>query len=276
VAAGRIAGIPPAGQTYHKAGIVLLYHGLQRNGTPSGTARSAKYWVASEDFKQHLEAIREQNLPFVSLGDFYHGVPADLHGGRPIVITFDDGRSSDFESAFPLLLDSGACAAFFLNTANVGKPGYITWPQAAEMNRSGMSIESHSHEHVYLTRLSPPLLRQQLAEPKQMIEGRLGSEVQFLSLPYGECSARVVEVASQLGYRAICTSRTWPARSGRRFLDRIPVFGDTALPRFRELLTGSPRHYIGPMAREFALRIPKLLYLHFGWRRIQEQDRVPT
>lgn len=139
------------------------------------------------------------------------------------------------------------------------------------MNRSGMSIESHSHEHVYLTRLSPRLLRQQLAEPKQVIEDRLGSEVRFLSLPYGECNSRVAEVAWQLGYRAICTSRTWPARAGRRFLDRIPVFGDTALPRFRELLTGSPRHYVGPAAREFALRIPKLLYLHFGWRRIQNR-----
>ena len=39
---------------------------------------------------------------------------------------------------------AGARAEFFINTATIGQPGYLTWGQVAEMHRAGMSFQSRS------------------------------------------------------------------------------------------------------------------------------------
>jgi peptidoglycan/xylan/chitin deacetylase (PgdA/CDA1 family) len=52
---------------------------------------------------------------------------------RAICITFDDGKASDYDIAFPVLMGLGMTGTFFVVTQRVGQPGYVTWAQLKEM-----------------------------------------------------------------------------------------------------------------------------------------------
>ena len=229
---------------YRLGGIrVLLYHGLATPGDGSTQGRGGKYWIAASRFREHIARTAKGGHRIRLLREAWDG-PGAADDQLPVVITFDDGWASDFAVAFPLLLQAGARAEFFLNTATVGTVGFLSWPQIAEMHRLGMSFQSHSHDHAHLLRLSTPLLKQQLRDSKRIIEDRLGAGVDFLSAPFGLLSRRIVDVALAEGYRAVCTSWAWPARPGKRVIHRIPLCRDTTPSDFGRLLAGKPGWYL--------------------------------
>jgi len=157
-----------------------------------------------------------------------------------VVLTFDDGRATDYEVAFPLLLAAGARAEFFINTATIERAGYLTWSQIVEMHRGGMSFQSHAHDHVLLPGLPERLLRNELETSKRLIEDRVGRGVDFLAAPYGLLDRHVVGVAREVGYQAVCSSLSWPARPGGAIVNRVAVYRDTTAARFAGILGRQP------------------------------------
>ena len=259
----RVRGNP----RYRLGGIrVLLYHGLTTLVAGSAQGRQGKYWIGAPQFRDHIRRILKGGYRIKLLGDVW-AAPEAADGQPPVVITFDDGWASDFAVAFPLLLQAGVRAEFFLNTATVGTEGYLSWPQIAEMHRLGMSFQSHSHDHAHLLRLSTPPLTQQLRVSKRIIEDRLGERVDFLSAPFGLLSQRIVEVAQAEGYRAVCTSWAWPTRPQIRVIHRIPVCRETTLSDFDRLLTGNLGWYL----RQLGWSSVK-----YGPRRLLRWPRIPA
>ena len=249
---------------------VFVFHGLaDRNSAPLAglPTRERKYTSREDQFRDQLLAIKRHGGTITSLKHL-----ADdrwsLHSATPIGITFDDGCSSDYEIAYPQLLASGAQAEFFINTATVGTPGRLSWSQIREMHANGMSIQSHGHHHCYLTHLAEHELRQELEVSKRTIEDHLGAEVDFLAVPYGDFNRRVLRVARESGYGAVCTSRNWPARPNRYTINRTAVYGSTALHEFESLLARDAIWYGRRAARAAAISVPKYVWLELRRRGI--------
>jgi peptidoglycan/xylan/chitin deacetylase (PgdA/CDA1 family) len=154
-------------------------------------------------------------------------------------LTFDDGNCSDYEIAFSLLLEAGYPAVFFINTATVGTKGFLNWQQVAEMQRAGMSFQSHGHDHLYLSRLPLREIERQLRLSRAILADRLGVDVQFLAVPYGDLSSEVLQVAKTTGYRSVCTSRSWPAQPGMSLTNRVAVYSLTGQRAYARLLARS-------------------------------------
>jgi peptidoglycan/xylan/chitin deacetylase (PgdA/CDA1 family) len=240
---------------------VFLYHGLSHTTTIAVPSRERKYWVERREFEQHLKQIRACGYGVRKLGQLWK--EAKTWEGPTAALTFDDGLASDYEIAYPLLHEFGLRADFFVNTANVGRPGFLTWAQIVEMQQAGLSFQSHSHEHVYLTWLPPQGLEQQLRHSKQTLEDRLGRQVNFLSAPFGELNSRVVKAAQEAGYRAVCGTRSWPATPGAQLVNRVVIDRNTTAADFRRLLTGSLVGYAARAVRECLVYLPKRLMLRF-------------
>src|SRR5580765_1097142 len=157
---------------------VLQYDGLGTSLPAEVDARLASHWVTQVSLGRQLVSIREHGYRVGRLSDAW--TPYE-EGERParsaVVLTFDDGRAADYDVAFPILLAAGVRAEFFINTARVGQPGYLTWARIAEMHRAGMSFQSHAHDHVALPVLSARLLRNELRTAKRLIEDFLGRGV---------------------------------------------------------------------------------------------------
>jgi hypothetical protein len=73
----------------------------------------------------------------------------------------------------------------------------------------------------------------------------------------------VIHAARHLGYRAVCSSWSWPARLGAPVVDRVVLNCRTTNGDFRRLLTGSPVAYVARAARGCLMYFPKRLLLRF-------------
>jgi peptidoglycan/xylan/chitin deacetylase (PgdA/CDA1 family) len=235
---------------------VLLYHGI---GTGDPAARD-KYRLAASSFRAQLELLRSQHyctLPPQAIAD-----PLDsMRSERAVVITFDDGLESDYRAAFPLLAENGFTAAFFVNTAEIGKPGRLGWPEMREMQQAGMSFQSHGHHHVDYSRLAPRFAVAQLRLSREKLEQNLGHGVDCFSAPYGLLNRHLIAAAHEAGFPFIFSSRNWPVRPGHASAGRFAIYQNTALGEFRDLVGCAMLPLARRSLREAALLIPKRLAL---------------
>jgi peptidoglycan/xylan/chitin deacetylase (PgdA/CDA1 family) len=148
----------------------------------------------------------------------------------------------------------------------------LTWQEIAEMQRNGMSFQSHAHEHVDLTRLCDAELGRQLKVSKQILEGQLGRSVDYLAAPYGQMNHRVIDCALRVGYQAVCSARNLPARAGSRKLNRVVIYRGTSIREFQQLLGCRPWRYFRRLARSPFYRARNLF---MPIRPAQSADRLP-
>jgi peptidoglycan/xylan/chitin deacetylase (PgdA/CDA1 family) len=252
---------------------VLNYHGLSSEYTPGISRRERKYWMAPARFREQLAVLCQEGYECTTVPSFWTATDS-AESQKSVVLTFDDGRVSDYEFAFPALVQAGLPATFFVNTANVGSSGYLTWLQIREMVQAGMSFQSHSHDHLYLTALGRNELRRQLEFSKRMLEDQIGSAVKFLAAPYGDLSPPVLMVAEEIGYSAVCSSRSWPARSGSALINRAVIYGTTTLSEFRRLASRNAFSYCVRIVRSALLYVPKECVLKARRSRSKEIQAV--
>ena len=251
MAAGRLSGFP-----------VLMYHGVAPSAAaPAVPPAEMKYWVLAPELRAQLAEIHREGARVTGLGEAWHSTKALDGPEPPVVLTFDDGQAADYEASFPLLLEAGARADFFVNTANIGRPGFLNWAQIAEMQRAGMSFQSHSHDHVDLSRLPARALQYQIRESRQRLEDGLGTAVEFLAAPYGLLDRRILDVAREQGYRAVCTSWSWPAQPGERTVNRVAIYAHTSEAQFAAILRHRPAGYLPELARTALGFVPKRVML---------------
>jgi peptidoglycan/xylan/chitin deacetylase (PgdA/CDA1 family) len=239
---------------------VFLYHKIVDGSEFTCRPPNQKYAVTSRQFGDHLAQIKNGCYRVYSIRDIAESrdcIGQDRWAG----ITFDDGCSSDYEKAFPLLLEAGIRADFFLNTVNIGKPGYLNWQQVREMQKSGMAFHSHGHSHVVLSTLDEMAVEGELGTSRKILEDKLGCPVDFLAAPYGLLNRRVIREAFRLGYRGVCNSRQWTARVGNRCINRVAVFRQTSPEEFHRLLRRHPVPYVIRSFRSAIFYLPRQLLL---------------
>ena len=224
----RLPGVP-----------ILNYHGLCETLLPDIPSHAQRFWLAPSQMRAHLEHLRERGIRVAVLEELETLPSPSTARNGTVAVTFDDGLASDYESAFPLLGEFGVRGVFFLNPSTVGGARYLSWPQVAEMSRAGMSIESHSYHHLDLTVLPGRKLERELAESKRALEDRLGHAVDFLAAPHGLLNRRVVRSALACGYRAVASTRAWPAKPRSQVLTRITLHRDLTLDDFDAFVTGA-------------------------------------
>ncbi len=116
------------------------------------------------DTLKHLLSMR--NVRFLNLD----AAMSEREGGNIVCLTFDDGHSSDWDFAFPILHEMGAKATFFVVTDWIGKPGFLSVEQIRELRKNGMQIGSHSCSHPNLLELSHNCFRPYWFDSGQFIK----------------------------------------------------------------------------------------------------------
>lgn len=247
--------------------IVLMYHRV-------GAARNtweARYAISPERFGAHMQALARNGLHAVSmasLGDWLAG-RAPLTAGA-FVLTFDDGFRDVRLHALPLLERLDWPFTVFLVSSLVGRedlwtrgsnPDGATYPllnveEILDMQRRGVSFQSHSCSHPSLPTLADDTLAGELTESRAALQRMLGRPVDYLAYPFGHCDERVVAAARRAGYRAaFSTQPGFNRRDVDRFrIRRIDVYGtDTPSMLLRKVKLGTndgsasnlARYYLG-------------------------------
>ncbi len=234
---------------------VLMYHGI----LAGEDASRDKYGVSLATFREQLATIGNQRSSVATLSDLRDGKLS-----KPsVIITFDDGLSSDHMNAFPALAACGMTAHFFVNTANVGQSGFMTWAHIREMDQAGMQIGSHGHQHVDHSQPSEERLTKELSLSRQILQDELGHAIEWFAPPYGFVNRKTLRAARAAGFSGVATSRIAMAKTGCDVVPRVAIDSNISLSEFHAILNGSTSVYFQKSLRAASLYLPKQFLLRF-------------
>src|SRR5678816_659529 len=161
---------------------ILMYHEVG-----SREALTERYTVPTENFREQLRYLRDKGYRTLLLRQYYDLMMAGDPGAgdKKVVITFDDNNLCHFSTSTPILIEFGFQATFFVVSGFVNmQSDMLTAEQLLEMQRAGMSIESHSHTHRFLSDLNDAEMHEELQNSRRILEDYVQKEVRFLSVSY--------------------------------------------------------------------------------------------
>lgn len=232
---------------------VLMYHHFD-------TEISSDTVVSGERFREQIAALKEAGYTSITLAqmlDFVgNGVPLPE---KPVLITMDDGYTSNLEIAAPILEESGMCATVFVIGINEGEalyahsrqpllPARFSYEDAAPWVEKGvLDLQSHSMDMHQLESYgysgrdgmlplqdeSDEAYRRSIKEDaylfRQRRKGRVSTELTALAYPFGYYSQETDALLAEEGILITFTTDehcnrlyTGDSRS-LRMLGRYPV-----------------------------------------------------
>lgn len=193
-----------------RRGTIIVYHGV-------GSARPGddphELLVSAETFEAHMAFLaRRRNV--VPLRTVVEGVP---RGSKPsVAITFDDAYRSVLETASPILAKYDLPSTLFVPTRWIGqRNGWIEPPtnlleimdaeQILEVERRGISVESHGHAHINYGTSAPQEIETDVRVSIERLTETLGRSPRYLAYPFGPTSAAAMKIVERAGLEAAFT-----------------------------------------------------------------------
>ncbi len=214
--------------------LCLTYHKILE---ASGSAGDVDFYSVTRDnlVSQIQATLAAGFTPF----DLTQTKPRIASGDRQFILTFDDGTADHYEIVFPVLQELGLPGIFFVPTAKLNRPGYLTDAQVREMAQAGQTIGLHGHEHRRLDRTTDDEMRNQFQRSRDSLTRLTGEPPLFFAPPGGFMSEHVREVALGFGVRVIRTMQ-WGFNHPPDLtaLETVPVNRHTKAPQFQRILQG--------------------------------------
>ena len=174
--------------------ISLMYHRFEENKYPSTN-------IKVKDFKEHIQIIEENEISFINPNNFEEELKNNKTE-RKILLTIDDGFSSFYENAWPILKEKKIPFILFVSTREVGSFNYMTWSQIKELDKENfVEIGNHSHTHEYLVDENNELIKADIEKSMSIFKNRLGRNSKFFSYPFGEYSLKFKDIIKALGFK---------------------------------------------------------------------------
>ena len=173
--------------------ISLMYHRFEENKYPSTN-------IKLKDFKEHIKIIEKNNISFINPDNFENELKNKNQ--RKILLTIDDGFSSFYENAWPILKEKKIPFILFVSTREVGSSNYMTWGQIKELNEENfVEIGNHSHTHEYLVEEDYEIIKKDIEKSILIFKEKLGKNSKFFSYPFGEYSLEFKDIIKSLGFK---------------------------------------------------------------------------
>ncbi len=214
---------------------ILMYHQV---GSYPG-----RYNVPRQTFETQMAYLAQNGYTSVSIDQ----IAAALRGQGglppcPVAITFDDGYTSAYSNALPILQQYGLRATFYVVAGYVGmSQRFMNWDQVRDLAARGMWIGSHSYNHPYLARSPRASLPRQIVDSKAKLESELGVPVTTFAYPFGSYSLAVMHAVTEAGYVAGVWTGYGPHQAEDRIykMPRYAIYNWVSQRRFEAQL---PRH----------------------------------
>ena len=183
-------------------------------------------------FANLLDFLISSGYRFYNLSDYIEVTNSSCN----IALTFDDGFKNFLDSALPILAERKLPFSIFIPAGFVGKLNrwdytyliskreHLSAGELRGLAQAGAVIGSHGLSHQCLTDLSDRLLKIELENSKKRLEDMTGSDVAFLSYPFGRFNDKVEVYALDAGYARGFSLSSWRRSRVGFSLSRSPVY----------------------------------------------------
>lgn len=211
---------------------ILCYHDFVTNRATS------QMRIHVDHFRKQMQSIKDAQLPVISLSDFikWRRGEKDVPDSS-VMITIDDGYSSTYHDAFPILKEFRYPFSIFLYKQYVNGGGRaLTTEMIKELLANGGEIGSHSVSHpLNIARpgnRSPEeyeaFLIRELRDSKLFLEDMFMRPVPTYAHPGGTYTQRVLELGPSFGYEIMFSvnpaKATWDTPAG--LVPRYVILGN--------------------------------------------------
>ncbi|MCL2352711.1 MAG: polysaccharide deacetylase family protein [Firmicutes bacterium] len=196
---------------------IIMYHNITKNQSQLG-----KYAISPKEMENDLIYLRNNGYETVLMQDLIDYVNGEGElPEKPIVLTFDDGNSGDYNYLLPLLKKydmKAVCSIIGKITDDYTKEGgaskpHLDWEQVREMQKDGrIEIQNHSYNmHGYngsgkLQSESADTYRARLRADLEKTQAKIKDVTGFTPTtfvyPLGVIGNGSLEVLKGLGFRA--------------------------------------------------------------------------
>ena len=219
--------------------ISIMYHRFDENKYPSTN-------IKINDFKEHLKIIENSKIQFINPKNFENELK-NKKTQRKILLTIDDGFSSFYNNAWPILKERKIPFILFVSTREVGAFNYMTWDQIREISKENfVEIGNHSHSHEYLVDEDIDLIKEDIEKSIRIFKKELKRNSEFFSYPFGEYSLAFKDLIRSLGFKYAFGQHSGVMDDTKDFyeLPRYPInekYGE--IQRFKSLTKTLPFKY---------------------------------
>lgn len=210
--------------------VVLQYHHVSTE-TPPATS------IAPERFAQHMAWLAENQYQVLSMPDLLNLLQGNKTlPDKAVVITFDDGYTSIYHAAWPVLRKYNWPFTVFVNSQHHDEKNrhYMSWEQLREMAKAGITIGNHSVSHAHMIRRQVEekeadwlaRSRREIEDAQKRIDAEVGRQLRVFAYPFGEHNPALESLLEELGYIAFAQhSGAIASFDSLRGLPRFPFGG---------------------------------------------------
>ncbi|MFX0548645.1 polysaccharide deacetylase family protein [Hathewaya histolytica] len=210
---------------------ILMYHSISDKDPKNGLL------VPKKQFKEQVEWLHKNGFTPMLMKDVLESINTGKVPKRPVAITFDDGYVDNYTDAYKILSENNMKGTFFVITdCTNASSEYMNLEMLKEIKEKGMGIESHTHNHLELVRLSKQEKVNSIKKSQQFLKSNLGIDSKYLCYPVGKYDKETIEVAKSLGIKGAVTTKNGFAKKedGELSLRRIRI-SPMKLEAFKEI-----------------------------------------
>jgi len=251
-----------------------MYHRILSDQCPipGGDQDEARYAVSLDQFEWQMDRIATSGRRGVSMKMIFDVISAA--GSVPndwVGITFDDGNTSDFVHALPILSEHELHATFYICGNRVDATGGLDRDMLGKMSAAGMHIGSHAMTHRFLTSMSGDEEVEELRKSRELLESIVDQRVDHFAPPGGRHNERTLSVLRELGYVAVGNSEFgYNDCAGTRVsFRRVPVVAATSPATFDGLIDASIMKTLPLFVRHAILRTARSVLGESGYHRLR-------
>ena len=175
---------------------ILLYHHIQKVDLVPVPVVAEDTYVSPDSFRAEMQALKDWGYTPIPISllvkAINYGAPLPQ---RPVVISFDDGDISIYNTAFPIMKEFGFVGVNYIVGNRLAADGFINTAELKETIAAGWEVGSHSMTHTDLT-LSPNL-DWEINQSKADLEQALGVKVTTFAFPFGSYSDHIINKVSE-------------------------------------------------------------------------------
>lgn len=250
---------------------VLMYHALETDGFPAGSSDAGEqcYVLQVEQFNKQMAYLEREGFRTFLISELQS---LKQWPEKAVLLTFDDGHSSNLTLSLPVLLNYGFKAEFFITTGWLGTPRYLKNEEVKVLHDAGMGIGSHGSSHAFLEHLDGMELEKELRDSRDVLARLTGADIFSLSAPGGRVGADLAATAKKLGYRFVFTSRPGIFRAGGPafFVPRLALQSCTDLVQFASMVHGDSNYLNKLIRRHHILGLTKKMLGEKGYQLLRK------
>ncbi|WP_397443841.1 polysaccharide deacetylase family protein [Peribacillus aracenensis] len=215
---------------------ILMYHSISEgNGLR----------VPIEEFRAQMAWLRENGYYTLSPEEAYLVLTENrMPSEKCVWLTFDDGYTDNYTEAFPILKENDMKATVFMIGKSIDKGHHLTEDQMLVMSRNGISIESHTINHLELNRMTAVQQEAEMVQSKDLFDRILKQDTTVLSYPVGRYNEESLRVSEEAGYKMAVTTEPGGASrdQGMYALHRVRISPGLSVGGFASLIENASNH----------------------------------